>query len=115
MTFCTPAISCSCSITTRPISVTDNITLRRHDVTGALRSRRYRAKKNGNETNASVTVDAAGVTAVSTPEMCALAARLGDGHASRDDMQLAERLIMALVDRLPADSRLDIRADEPSR
>jgi hypothetical protein len=30
-------------------------------------------------------------------------------------MRLAERLIMALVDRLPPDSFLDIRADEPSR
>ena len=47
------------------------------DVTGALRARRYRRKRNGNETNASVTVDAVTVTAISTVDMCVLAARLG--------------------------------------
>jgi hypothetical protein len=90
--------------------------LRIKDVTGALRARRYRAKKNRNGINAGVTVesdfDAATVTAISTPEMCALAARLGDGRASCDDMRMAERLIMALVDRLPADSVLDIEVGE---
>jgi hypothetical protein len=40
--------------------------------------------------------------------MCALAARLGDGPASREEMRMAERLIMALVNRLPADSILDV-------
>jgi hypothetical protein len=87
------------------------------DVTGALRARRYRQRKSRNETNAGVTVDAQAVTAItkvvtaiSTPDMCALAARLGDGRASRDDMRMAERLIMPLVNRLPADSVLDIDA-----
>ena len=47
-------------------------------------------------------------TAISTPEMCALAARLGDGRPSRDDLQVAERLIMAPVDRLPPDSQVRI-------
>jgi hypothetical protein len=40
--------------------------------------------------------------------MCSLAARLGDGRAPRDEMRLAERLIMALVDRLPADSAINV-------
>jgi hypothetical protein len=90
--------------------------LRIKDVTGALRARRYRERKNANKTNASVTVDAHAVTAIttvattaiSTPEMCAFAARLGDGRASREDLQLAERLIMELVDRLPPDSTIEI-------
>jgi hypothetical protein len=43
--------------------------------------------------------------------MCALAARIGDGGASRDDLQMAERLIMALVDRLPADSEIRVEAE----
>ena len=47
--------------------------------------------------------DAPGVT-VTTAAMCALASRLGDGRASPDDMRMAERLIMALVMLLPADS-----------
>jgi hypothetical protein len=46
--------------------------------------------------------------AISTPEMCALAARLGDGRASRKDLRLAERLILHLVDRLPPDSVIDV-------
>jgi hypothetical protein len=78
------------------------------DVTAPLRSRRYRRKKNGNETKTNVTVRARARVTVSTPEMCALAARLGDGRATPGDLQLAERLIMALVDRLPPDSTLNV-------
>jgi len=40
--------------------------------------------------------------------MCALAARIGDGRATPGDLKLAERLIMALVDRLPPDSTIDL-------
>jgi hypothetical protein len=36
--------------------------------------------------------------------MCALAARVGHGRACPGHLQLAERLTMALMDRLPADS-----------
>ena len=92
-----------------------SVTLRRHDVTGALRSRRYRHRKNGNEIKPDVTVepvfDVATVTVISTPEMCSLAARIGDGRASHKDLQLAERLIMQLVDRLPADSTIEVWRD----
>ena len=92
--------------TTKPTEVT---ALRIKDVTGALRARRYRAKKNGNGIKPGVTVASeidvhavtaitkVATTAISTPEMCALAARLGDGRASREDLQIAERLIMALL------------------
>jgi hypothetical protein len=66
------------------------------DVTGALRARRYRRRQKANGINPGV--------AVTTPEMCALAARLGDGRATPGDLKLAERLIMALVNRLPPDS-----------
>jgi hypothetical protein len=70
-------------------------------VTGALRVRRHRAKKKLSGTNAVFTV-AGGPPAITTPEMCALAARVGDGRATPGDLELAERLIMALMDRLPA-------------
>jgi hypothetical protein len=82
--------------------------LRAKDVTAPLRSRRYRRKKNGNETKTNVTVRARARVTVSTPEMCALAARLSDGRASPGDLQLAERVIMALVDRLPPDSAIEV-------
>jgi hypothetical protein len=87
---------------------TDVMPFRLKDVTGAMRARRYRQRRKAKETMATVTVDALGVTAISTPEMCALAARLGDGRASYDDMRRAERLIMALVDRLQPNSVLDV-------
>jgi hypothetical protein len=70
------------------------------DVTGALRARRYRRRK-GNEIKPGVTV--------STPEMCALSARVGAGMATAAELKLAERLIMALVDRLPPDSSIEVR------
>jgi hypothetical protein len=85
------------------------------DVTGALRARRYRARRKINEVNAAVTVDAPPRHAISTAQMCGLAARLSDGRASPDDLRMADKLIMALVDRLPPDSVLDIRVGEPSR
>jgi hypothetical protein len=53
-------------------------------------------------TPASAAAEQAGV-AVTTPEMCALAGRAGDGRATPGDLKLTERLIMALVDKLPAD------------
>jgi len=69
------------------------------DVTAPLRARRYRRRK-ANKIKPGVTV--------TTPEMCALAARIGDGRATPGDLKLAERLIMALVDRLPPDSTIDL-------
>jgi hypothetical protein len=62
--------------------------------------RRYRARQKANGAKAGVTV--------STPEMCALAARVGDGRATLEDCKLAERLIMRLVDSLPPDSVLKL-------
>jgi hypothetical protein len=92
--------------------------LRLKDVMGALRARRYRAKKNGSDINASVTVepdfDTTTVTAISTPQMCALAARLSDGRATPGDLRLADKLIMALVDRLPPDSTIQLTDDVPA-
>jgi hypothetical protein len=46
--------------------VTSVTPFRLKDVTGALRARRYRCRKKGNEINADVTVDAPGVTAITT-------------------------------------------------
>jgi len=72
------------------------------DVTGALRSRRYRRRQNSNESKAGVTV--------TTPEMCRLASRLEGDTVTAAELQLAGGLIMALVlvDRLPADSVIDV-------
>jgi len=72
---------------------------RRKDPTAALRVRRYRAKKR-NESKP--------VFTVSTVDMCRLAGRVGAGTATAAELQLAERLIMALVHRLPADSTIKI-------
>src|SRR5437870_590925 len=115
-----PATSCLCSDMTPPTDVSSVAPIRRQDVTGALRARRYQ-KLNSNDFKASVTVEpvfdaatARGVTAVSTVQMCALAARISDGRASREDWRLAERLIMALVDRLPPDSSIQLADDEPA-
>ncbi len=55
-------------------------------------------------TPASAAAEQAGVT-VTTPEMCALAGRVGDGQATPGDLELAERLIMALMDRLEPRNR----------
>jgi len=73
----------------------------RPDPTNALRQRRFRERRK-------LAKSVTGTVTVSTPDMCALAARIGDGRASRDDMRLAERLIMALVDRLPPDSTIEL-------
>jgi hypothetical protein len=83
-----------------------------HDVTAALRMRRYRERKNNNENKASVTVDAADSLTISTAQMAGLAARLGDGRASRQDMELADKVIMAFVMSLPPDSVVEIGANE---
>jgi hypothetical protein len=95
---------------TRPTDVTDSVTLRKQDVTDALRARRYRHKKNGKEFKAAVTVRRDSGAVISTPEMCALAARLGDGRATPGDLAMAERLIVALVNMLPPDSMLDLES-----
>jgi hypothetical protein len=70
------------------------------DVTAPLRSRRYRRRQKANGVNAGVTV--------TTPEMCHLAARLEAVAATAAEQQLAGRLVLALVDRLLADSAIDV-------
>jgi hypothetical protein len=80
---------------------TISVTPIRTDVTGVMRARRYRERQTAKRD--SVT---SGVTAVSTAAMCSLAARLSAGIATADDLWLADRLIMALVERLPPDSKI---------
>jgi len=53
--------------------------------------------------------------AISTPEMCGLAGRLSSGRVTLADLQLAEKLIMALVNRLPPDSTIDIGIKDSQR
>jgi hypothetical protein len=79
------------------------------DVTAPLRSRRYRRKKNGKETKANVTAARDRGRVITTIEMCSLAARLSDGRAIPADLELAERVIMTFVDRLPPDSAIEVR------
>jgi hypothetical protein len=70
-------------------------------VTGALRvAASRRQKANG---------ISAGVT-VTTVDMCALADRLETGAVMAAEMKLAAKLVMALVDRLPEDSAIDVGA-----
>jgi hypothetical protein len=40
--------------------------------------------------------------------MCALAARLTDGRATAEDLQLADRLLLHLVLMLPRDSLIEV-------
>jgi hypothetical protein len=87
-----------------------SVTAIRQDMTGALRARRYRQRQKAKK--AAVTIGAPTRHTISTPEMCGLAARLSDGRATPDDLRLADRLIMALVDRLPRDSTIDLGADD---
>jgi hypothetical protein len=85
-----------------------NVTPIRKDMTGAARARRYRAKKNGSNSNGRVTVDTevdpASIVTVNTVTVCGLASRVGAGEASRDELLLAERLLMHLVLMSPEES-----------
>jgi hypothetical protein len=88
-------------------------TLSIRDRTNAERQRRFRERRKQAGT---VTVDAParnGAAVITTSEMCSLAARLSDGRATVEDLRLADRLIMALVTRLPPNSTLKLGADVP--
>jgi hypothetical protein len=77
--------------------------LRPKDRTAAERSKRYRRKRK-----VVTAATAQNSVTVTTVEMCALAGRLGAGRVTAEDLRVAERLILALVHRLPADSTLDV-------
>jgi hypothetical protein len=62
--------------------------------------RRYRRRQKANGISAGVTV--------TTVDMCALADRLEAGAVTAAEMKLAAKLVMALVDRLPEDSAIDV-------
>jgi hypothetical protein len=49
---------------------------------------------------------------IGTPDLCTLAARLSTGTVTAADLQLADRLIMALVNSLPPDSTIDLGSPE---
>jgi hypothetical protein len=89
--------------------VTSVTPFRLKDVTGALRARRYRSRKKSNEINTNVTVDAPAGRLISASEMCSPAARVSSGRVTVEDLQLAERTIIAPVDRLPPDSSISVR------
>ena len=44
-----------------------------------------------------------------TPEMCFLASRLEAGAVTAAELKLADKLVMALVDRLPPRRRMEAR------
>jgi hypothetical protein len=56
-----------------------------------------------------VTVDAPAGRLISTSEMCSPATRVSSGYVTVEDLQLAERIIIALVDRLRPDSSISVR------
>jgi hypothetical protein len=73
------------------------------DRTNAERQRRFRQRRK----QAAVTQVERNGTPISTIEMCALGARLKSGVGiTLADLQLADRLIMALVARLRRDSTI---------
>jgi hypothetical protein len=72
------------------------------DVTGPLRSRRYRQKKNGKQNKPAVTVG----TSVTRQDMSGLAGRLAAGHVTARGAELAARLLIGLVTLLPRDGSL---------
>src|SRR5882762_3454961 len=82
------------------------------DMTVALRMRRYRQRKNGKKNNAEVTVNATASVTISTVEMCGLAARLGEGCASADDLKLADKLIVAFAMQFAPDSIVQLSGGE---
>jgi hypothetical protein len=89
--------------------VADAVTeLRRpRDTTGAARQRRFRERRR----QPTVTDNQAGVTPnryAITIEMCALSGRLSSGSVTDDDLELAGRLILHLVRRLPEGAVLDL-------
>jgi hypothetical protein len=92
---------------------------RAKDRTNAERQRRYRANRRETTVTRTVTEpERNGVTAATQPErngvsiatweMCALAARLTDGRATAEDLQLADRLLLHLVLMLPRDSLIEV-------
>jgi hypothetical protein len=90
---------------------TNVMPLRPRDRTNADRQRRFRNKIKAAVTppeRQSVTAAALTVTVIGTPEMCALAARLTSGTITLNDLRLADKLIMALVDRLPPNSTVEL-------
>ena len=70
------------------------------DPNGCPARRRYRRRQKANGISAGVTV--------TTVDMCALADRLEAGAVTAAEMKLAAKLVMALVDRLPEDSAIDV-------
>src|SRR5262249_29220868 len=71
------------------------------DVTAALRARRYRRSKKTKDINSGVTVEDDGGRVVNAVEMCELAGRIVTDRATDDDREMAGRLILELVRRLP--------------
>ena len=93
--------------------MTDAVTESRpRDPTGAARQARFRERRR----RLTVTAEQAtvtpnqrnGPTMITTVEMCALAGRLTSDNVTEADLQLAGRLILMLVRRLPADASLDV-------
>jgi hypothetical protein len=67
---------------------------------GCPARRRYRRRQKANGISAGV--------AVTTVDMCALADRPETGVVTAAEMKLAAKLVMALADRLPEDSAIDV-------
>ena len=102
-----------------------NVTVLRHRAkTSAERMRRLRERRRSEPdvtvtpvtvTDAPVTNSVTpAVTSLDTVTMCGLAGRVGSGAASPSELELAGRLIVALVRRLPAGAVIEIEGERPS-
>ncbi len=90
-----------------------NVTvLRPKDPTAAERSRRYRRRRKGVTRPQTVTQEnvTASVT-VDTVTICTLAASVGAGRATAVELELAERLLLALATMLPEDGAIGLRTE----
>jgi hypothetical protein len=89
----------------RPRAIEDGaatVTPLRPDRTNAERQRRFRQKRKA----AKAVTAARNGTAITTIEICSLAARVRDGEATPQELQLTDQLLMRLVRMLPRDSEV---------
>lgn len=77
------------------------------DSTSAERSRRYRRRRKARR-DAAQAATAANTVAVTTSTMAALAGRLSAGSVTAADLELAGRLVLALVQLLPPDGAIGL-------
>lgn len=81
------------------------------DPTGALRARRFRARRKEQEAADAVAAALAPGVEISTVEMVEIASRLLNGLARRRDKVVAAALLMALVRMTPKNGAVRVSLD----